>query len=414
MHFGLFYQQQFPKPWSSAQESQTFRDHIEQAVLAEQLGFDSIWVTEHHYLEEYSHSSAPDVFLGAVASRTSRIRLGHGIRHTPPLTNIPARIAESAATLDLISNGRVELGIGEGATKIELGAHNVPIKEKRAMGLEAAEQIANMMVMTPYPGWHSDYFQIECRNVVPKPLQKPHPPMWMACTNRETIATAARLGLGALAFAFVDPHEARQWVDMYYSIIRSEECVPMGHSINPRFAMVSALSVADSREQAVREGYHCFNFFKNALQSTLVNGTIPGYTELWAEYIDREGGDIGLENAIRQAEEAGDSYIGAEGTPADITRRMQGFAEAGVDDVLFIVQGGNRTHDEICSTLDKFSADVMPHFSPQADERRAARLRELAPFVEQAMARKQYMPELDRDAIPMIPPAKMKLAVDQL
>lgn len=414
MKFGLFYQQQYPKPWAPEEESRAFNEHIDQAVLAEQLGFDSIWVTEHHYLEEYSHSSAPDVFLAAVAARTSKIRLGHGIRQTPPKTNIPARLAESAATLDLISRGRVEFGIGEGATKIELGAHNISPKEKRAMGLEAGEQIANMWTMTPYPGWKGEHFEIECRNVVPKPLQQPHPPMWMACTNRETIEVAASLGLGAMAFAFVDPSEAKQWSDTYYDIIRSDRCVPLGHSINPRFAMVSALSVADTREQAIREGYHCFNFFKKALTATLVEGTIPGHTDLWDHYIREEGGDAGMEQAIAEALAQSDDYIGAEGTPADIMRRMQAFEDAGVDDVIFLVQGGGRTHREICSTLEQFGKHVLPTYASRADARRAARLAELAPYVAEAMARKNAIPELKREDVPIIPPARMKIAVNEL
>src|SRR5262245_16092544 len=177
MQFGLFYQQQLPRPWTEGVEVKNFADHIEQCVLAEKLGFHSIWVTEHHYLEEYSHSSAPEVFLGAVAARTSRIRLGHGIRHTPPAINPPARIAEGVSTLDVIAKGRVEFGFGEGATRLELGAHYISGKEKRAMALEAAEQIANMLAMSPYPGFDGRYFKMDCRNTVPKPVQKPHPPL---------------------------------------------------------------------------------------------------------------------------------------------------------------------------------------------------------------------------------------------
>lgn len=414
MKFGLFYQQQLPKPWSSETEAQNFADHIEQAVLAEQLGFHSIWVTEHHYLEEYSHSSAPEVFLGAVAARTSRIRLGHGIRHTPPLINPPARLAEAVGTLDLISRGRVEFGIGEGATRLELAAHSVPAKEKRAMSLEAAEQIANMMVMTPYPGWQGRHFQMECRNVVPKPLQQPHPPMWMACTNRDTIRIAAKLGLGALAFTFLDPHEATEWVETYYDIIKSEECVPLGHAVNARVAMVSSLAIADSRAQAIREGYHCYNFFKYALQSTILNGTIPGHTSLWDDYLREQNGDERLEHAIAAANASDEDYLGAEGTAADVTRRLSIFEDAGVDDILFTIQGGHRTHAQICDTLNRFSSDVMPSFEARSAERRERREAELAPYIEAALGRKQIMRALAYDEIPLVPGARMEVKVGQL
>jgi hypothetical protein len=165
--------------------------------------------------------------------------------------------------LDLVSNGRADLGIGEGATRLELGGFNIPAKEKRALSLEAAEQIANMMVMSPYPGFEGRSFIMPCRNVLPKPVQKPHPPMWMACTNRDTIKVAASHGLGALAFSFIDEAEARTWSRIYYDIIKSDACVPLGHSVNANIAMVSAFSLHSDREEAVRRGQEGFEFARS-------------------------------------------------------------------------------------------------------------------------------------------------------
>src|SRR6187397_955433 len=223
MRFGVFYELQMPKPWDARSEQRIVHEALEQVELADRLGFDYAWCVEHHFLEEYSHCAAPEVFLAAAAARTRRIRLGHGIRQVIPNYNHPARTAEAVAMLDLVSNGRADLGIGEGATRLELGGFNIPAKEKRAMSLEAAEQIANMMVMTPYPGYEGRSFRMPCRNVLPKPVQKPHPPMWMACTNRDTIKVAASHGLGALAFSFIDPEEATTWADIYYGIIKSDQ-----------------------------------------------------------------------------------------------------------------------------------------------------------------------------------------------
>ena len=232
MRFGVFYELQMPKPWDDRSEQRVVHEALEQVVLADRLGFDYAWCVEHHFLEEYSHCSAPEVFLAAAAARTTRIRLGHGIRQVIPRYNHPARTAEGLGMLDLISNGRVDFGIGEGATRLELGGFAVPTKEKRALALEAGEQIANMMTLEPYPGFDGAGFSMPCRNVIPKPVQKPHPPMWMACTNRDTIRVAAQHGLGALAFAFVDPDEARTWSAIYYDTIKSDECVPLGHFVN--------------------------------------------------------------------------------------------------------------------------------------------------------------------------------------
>lgn len=402
MKFGTFYQQQMPRPWNDGVEVQHFADHIEQAVLADELGFHSVWVTEHHFLEEYSHSSAPEIFLGAVAARTKRIRLAHGIRHTPPGIKHPARVAEEIATLDVISNGRVEFGVGEGATRLELGAHHISGRNKRAMSMEANEQIANMLAMSPYPGWDGEYFKMECRNIVPKVVQRPHPPMWLACTNRETIALAGRLGMGALAFSFVDPSDSATWSKTYYDAIKSDECVPIGHTVNARIAMVSGLSIHDDRATAIREGYDCFNFFKFALNATLMRDCVPGHTDLWGDYVAQKKSDDGVELAVMEAEALGDAYVGASGTAHDIRRRMKLFEEAGIDEVIFTIQGGGRPHEHICDTLKRFAGDVMPEFLERDTARRAAIDAELAPYIEAALKRKKWMKPLEVDQIPVV------------
>src|SRR6516162_6451215 len=292
MKFGIFYELQLPKPWEEDAERQLVEDALAQVELADRLGLDYAWAVEHHFLEEYSHCSASDVFLAAAAARTKRIRLGHGIRQVIPNYNHPARTAEAIGMLDLISNGRAELGIGEGATRLELGGFNIPAKEKRAMALEAAEQIANMMVMTPYPGFEGRSFRMPCRNVLPKPVQKPHPPMWMACTNRETIKVAASNGLGVLAFSFIDEGEARAWSQIYYDTIKSEACVPLGHGVNANIAMVSAFSLHADREEAVGRGMEGFEFFRFAISALVTNDAVPGRSRLFEQFQQEQGGGV--------------------------------------------------------------------------------------------------------------------------
>ncbi len=322
MQFGIFYEHQLPKPWTEDDEFCLLRDALAQVELADRLGFDYAWEVEHHFLDEYSHSSAPEVFLAAAAARTERIRLGHGIRQVIPKYNHPARTAEGLATLDLISNGRVDFGIGEGATRLELHGFEIPAKQKRAMALEAAEQIANMMVLDPYPGYTSETFSMPCRNVLPKPRQKPHPPMWMACTNRDTIKVAARNGIGALAFSFVDPDEARSWVDVYYDIIRSEECVPLGHTVNANIALVTGFSLHEDRAEAIRRGQEGFEFFGYAVNALVAHDQIPGRTTLWDEFQARRSPDT-IERKIAAADEQGDTFASCIGTPADASRYLR-------------------------------------------------------------------------------------------
>src|SRR3954471_16993139 len=119
MKFGIFYEHQLPRPWEEDSERQLIQDALEQVELADQLGFHTVWEVEHHFLEEYSHSSAPEVFLAAASQRTKNIRLGHGIGQPPPPFNHPARVAERIATLDLVSNARVECGTGEAGSAAE-------------------------------------------------------------------------------------------------------------------------------------------------------------------------------------------------------------------------------------------------------------------------------------------------------
>src|SRR5207342_3883461 len=114
MKFGIFYEHQLPRPWGPKSEYQLLQNSLTQIELADRLGYDFAWEVEHHFLEEYSHSPAPEVFLAAASQRTRQIRLAHGIMQ---LTTVhPARVAERIAALDLVSRGRVEFGMGESAS----------------------------------------------------------------------------------------------------------------------------------------------------------------------------------------------------------------------------------------------------------------------------------------------------------
>jgi alkanesulfonate monooxygenase SsuD/methylene tetrahydromethanopterin reductase-like flavin-dependent oxidoreductase (luciferase family) len=400
MRFGVFYELQLPKPWGEGDEHRLFKDALAQMVLADRLGYDYAWEVEHHFLDEYSHSSAPEVFLASAAALTRRIRLGHGIRQVIPNYNHPARTAEGLATLDILSDGRLDFGIGEGATRMELGGFRIPAKEKRAMAIEAAEQIANMMVLTPYPGYEGKAFSMPCRNVLPKPVQKPHPPMWMACTNRETIRIAASLGVGALAFSFLDPEEARTWSAIYYGIIKSEQCVPVGHSVNANIAMVSAFSVNRDRGEAIRRGQEGFEFFAYAIQALVAQDTVPGRTTLWRDFTARRGDKT--DRLIAAAAEQHTFGTGGIGTPDDMRAHLAGFQEAGIDQVIFLQQAGRNRHEHICESLELFARAVMPDFQAEVDAREAKKAAELAPYVEAALKRKKWMRPLGDHEIPVI------------
>jgi len=388
MKFGIFYEHQLPRPWSDGGEQRLIQEALDQVELADRLGIDFAWEVEHHFLEEYSHSSAPEVFLAACSQRTKRIRLGHGIVLMPPGYNHPARVAERIAMLDLVSNGRVEFGTGESASRAELEGFGIDPACKHDMWLEATEQVANMLAMDPYPGFEGKHFSMPCRNVLPKPVQKPHPPMWLACSNRNTIHTAAKLGLGALTFAFIDPAEAKYWVEDYYTTLKNE-CVPIGRTVNPNIAMVTGFSCHQDGEEARRRGLDGFKFFGFALAHFYLFGSHkPGRTNVWQQY-EKLGGmmpDLGQHGGI--------------GTPDDLRAHLKKFSDVGVDQVIFIQQGGRNRHEHICQSLELFADRVMPGFKENESERERRKMEALAPYIEAAMKRKQFMAPLADEAIP--------------
>jgi alkanesulfonate monooxygenase SsuD/methylene tetrahydromethanopterin reductase-like flavin-dependent oxidoreductase (luciferase family) len=379
MQFGIFYEHQLPRPWQEGSELRLVQEALDQVELADRLGLDYAWEVEHHFLEEYSHSSAPEVFLAAASQRTRRIRLGHGIVLMPPAYNHPARVAERIAMLDLVSNGRVEFGTGESASRMELEGFGIDPTQKRAMWQEAVGQVALMLSQSPYPGHRGPHFTMPPRNVLPKPVQKPHPPMWLACSSRPMIHLAAQLGLGALTFAFVDVAEAKHWVRDYYETFK-RDCTPIAQTVNPNIAMVTGFSCHRDRAEAERRGLEGFQFFGFALAHYyLLGGHVPGRTSVWdifrGSQIPMPGGSAGI------------------GTPDDVRAAMREFEDAGVDQAIFIQQGGNNRHDHICEALELFAGQVMPEFAARHDARQRQKAEDLAPFVERALARRTTPPE---------------------
>ena len=396
MKFGLFYEHQIPRPWQDGAEHKLFQDALAQVELADRLGFDYIWEVEHHFLEEYSHSSAPEVFLAACSQRTTQIRLGHGIVLMPPAYNHPARVAERIATLDLVSNGRVEWGTGESASHIELGGFNVDPKCKREMWAECTRETAKMMTQSPYSGYDGQYFSMPPRNVVPKPLQTPHPPPWVACSSRDSLRYAAKYGLGALTFAFVDADEAKFWVEEYYEIFE-KECEPLTQQVNPNIAMVSGFSCHDNEETAVARGLDGLRFFRFALAHYYHNGSqIPGETDIWQLY-----------KQTTQDPAEGRAGIG---TPDQVREHLEIMEDAGVDQVVFIQQAGANRHEDICESLKLFAERVLPDFKARDAAHVAKKNERLAEATQQAEGRKSALISLSE--VPIVdsyPVLKQKL-----
>ncbi len=371
MRFGIFYELQLPRPWEPDDEYELVHNALDQVELADRLGYDFAWEVEHHFLEEYSHSSAPEVFLAAASQRTKQIRLGHGIVQLP--TNHPARVAERVSTLDLISRGRVELGVGEGSSVTELHPFDRRFRDKRAVWEDAMRCLMPMFWSDAWE-YHGEYFDFPLRNVVPKPLQKPHPPLWVACSQLETIRMAGRRGLGALGFQFVSAEAAEAWVHAYYNAYVKHLEPLVDYVTNPNIAVVSQFMCAPTDEEARRRADGS-TFFQFALGFYNSHGpVVPGTVSLWAEY----------QGWKRSPKGRAAQHGGLIGSPETIRRKLTKFAASNVDQVILLNQAGRNRHEHICEALELFARDVMPEFHAREPEHEAWREAVLSGEIELA------------------------------
>jgi alkanesulfonate monooxygenase SsuD/methylene tetrahydromethanopterin reductase-like flavin-dependent oxidoreductase (luciferase family) len=418
MKFGIFYEHQLPRPWTEDSEYQLMQDALDQVELADEMGFSHVWEVEHHFLEEYSHSSAPEIFLAACSQRTTNIRLGHGIIQTAPGYNHPARTAERVSTLDLLSNGRVDFGSGASSSEAELGGFEIPYDRKREAWLEGLEVAVRCMTEEPFTGHEGEFVSMPPRNVVPKPRQKPHPPLWVACSRRDTILLAAQKGIGALTFAFIDPEEAKNWIADYEKTLR-ETCVPVGGSINPNVACVTPMMVHDDEDEAIARGLEGGNFFGYSLAHYYVFGDHrPAETDVWQEFIERRDkmgyspeAAIAEKKQVLGAKAASGSeegLRGAVGTPDQIRQFLRRYEEAGVDQVIFIMQAGKNRHEHIMESLEKFGTEILPEFAERDVDIQRRKDEHWAPIIAEAMDRKiDEAPALPDDYVMQAIPKRM-------
>jgi alkanesulfonate monooxygenase SsuD/methylene tetrahydromethanopterin reductase-like flavin-dependent oxidoreductase (luciferase family) len=406
VRFSILYEHQLPQPWEEGAEHRLLQEALEQVALADRLGFHAVWAVEHHFLEEYSHSSAPDVFLAACSQRTKDIRLGLANLPLPPGYQHPVRVAERAGTLDLVSDGRVELGTSETSTGAELGGFGVDRASRRAQWDEALHVLSRMMVEEPFAGIDGRSVSMPPRNVVPKPLQKPHPPLWVACSRRETVRLAAEKGLGALGLSFVEPEDAKVWVDEYYEILSSDRCVPAGFAVNPNVAVAVPMMVHADEAQAIERGIDGAHFFGYALAHYAVFGQHePARTSIWEEFLARRE-DVGFARSIIAADDQGPlgvkvlkhglaSLRGAIGTPDQLRELARRYEEAGIDELIFVVQAGRTRHDHIMEALELFAAEVMPEFGERHPAREAAKRARLGDAPRRALERRSAPPTVE-------------------
>jgi len=382
MKFGIFYELQLPRPWKEDDEHKLYQNALAQIELADRLGYDHAWQVEHHFLEEYSHSPAPESFLAAASQRTKQIRLGHGIMQLT--TNHPARVAEKVATLDLLSNGRCEFGMGESASITELEPFGIDFDNKREIFEEAVQAILPMFKAGPSEH-HGKHFNMPLRTVVPKPMQKPHPPLWVACSQLDTLAKCGEWGMGALGFQFVSADAAHAWGHGYYNAFVKRQKKLADYRANPNIALVSFFMCARTDEEA-RERAEGDTFFQFSLrfygQSSGRRRPPAGTVNMWDEYQKWK--------AANPEQHAAALRGGLIGSPDTIRKKLRRFQSSNIDQVVLLNQAGRNTHEHICESLELFAQEVMPEFQAAHPE--------LLKWKERVLNREIELEEIDTAA----------------
>jgi len=360
--FGIIYELQMQKPWNGDTEYRTYHDALDQIELADKVGFDYVWEVEHHFLPEYSHSSAPEVFLAAVSQRTKNIRIAQGVALLPYPFNHPIRVAERAAALDIVSNGRFDLGTGRSITEQELGGFGIDPADSRPMWEEAVRMIPKMWTQETF-SWEGDYFVVPPRNVLPKPVQKPHPPLWMACTQPESFRIAGSLGLGALSFGFIAPGVLEASQALYREAAKNAE--PVGEFANKQFAATAFACVAPTDEEALEVGRPAAQFFQESIGILFVPwGKKKDAPSSYQYYVSLAQM---IEERLRQSDgsqfqEAWESGALCIGSVERCRRVMERYAETGVDQVILMIQAGRIPHEKAMQTIRLFGEEIIPEF----------------------------------------------------
>jgi alkanesulfonate monooxygenase SsuD/methylene tetrahydromethanopterin reductase-like flavin-dependent oxidoreductase (luciferase family) len=358
MKFGIFYEISVPRPWDREAEKRVYDHALEQVVLADQLGFDQVWAVEHHFLEEYSHCSAPEIFLTACAAKTERIRPGFGIVVCVPEFNHPIKIAERTATLDIISGGRLEVGTGRSATWTELGGFRANPDETKKTWDEFVHCLPKMWTQERF-SYQGRSWSMPQRTILPKPYQKPHPPMWVAVTSPGTEIDAAERGLGSLGLTFGGFAEQEQKVNKYRQIIRN--CEPVGEFVNDQVATVNFLYCHEDDAEGARLGRRMSGAF-NYLAAQLLSAR--------EAFPTRSYPSLGLLPQLRQeAAGPGDASGVPEGiaigNPARLIKTLKKWESVGADRVNFLLNALEVIpQEQVLKSLRLFAKEVMPAFRP--------------------------------------------------
>ncbi|MET0885362.1 MAG: LLM class flavin-dependent oxidoreductase [Mycetocola sp.] len=393
MDFGILFEGQVAGRSKEAEQA-VLRSVVDQAVLADELGFDRFYCVEHHTLEGYSHSSAPETLLAYIAAKTERIRVAHGVIPLPFKINHPVRVAERTAMLDIMSNGRLDVGFGRSSSAREQLTFGVTDEESRLDLIDGMHAIVKMWTEDEME-YHSDRLDIPLRTVRPRPMQDPHPPLVMACTRDDTFELAGRMGLAALSNAADGPEATRKKRALYDAAIAARQPGDIvGKFANDRLGATVFTSVRDDRDEARRIGLRGMRFFMEASSHFFGGKTAFPDPDSWrdediepalralfnkssrgsfskktgdleaAEHGDspKAGIGVGLANRELDADAVLDSRASAMGNAADVTDFVERMADAGADECYFVIQMGGTPIEAVMESIHQIGTKVIPHF----------------------------------------------------
>jgi len=358
--FGIFFEMSTPRPFGEGVEAAVYHHALEQARVADELGFDWVWAVEHHFLEEYSHCSAPEVVLAAVAAQTEHIRVGHGAVVCVPEMNHPIRVAERCATLDIVSNGRLEVGTARSSTWTELGGFQADPDETKKTWDEFVRVLPRMW-SDEHVAWEGSCFSMPERNVLPKPVQKPHPPMWVTVTSPGTECDAADRGLGCLGVAAAGYAEQERRTAEYFR--RIEQCDPVGGVVTREVTTLNFLLCHEDAATAAQVGMGMVGAFG------LANSHLLWTREAYPTRAYQSLGNLapGAGRGRSAGGGPGDAYGIPEGIcvgdPDIIGAAIERWESIGVTGINFLLNATEVVAQaQVLDSLRLFAREVMPRF----------------------------------------------------
>jgi alkanesulfonate monooxygenase SsuD/methylene tetrahydromethanopterin reductase-like flavin-dependent oxidoreductase (luciferase family) len=391
MRFDLFHELAVPK-FMGYSERDVHRQTLDEIAFADEAGFDGVWLVEHHFQPEFSHCPAPEVLFGAISQRTKRIRIGHGVVLLP--FNHPVRVAERIAVLDIISDGRMDVGVGRGFSPLEYDVFGGTMDQSRGKVDEGLEIMRRAWGDEPFSfdGQHWSFPEIE---VVPKPVQKP-PKLWTAAVSPETYIMGAEQGLGVLAGPFkplfMVAEDRERFVTRCHEVGRDP--AELG------FGMTVGAVVLDDHKRAMRVAEENVRWFYQQLLK-LTAPVLERGGQSYQYYREELGTLRALTGGSPSIEALQAAGMVVAGDPEHVIEQLRNLADHGVDHVLLSLQAGGVPHEDVLRSIELFGEQVIPALRgvSAADRNGKPKRRDMSIFVREAP---DLTPDLLFESMPLV------------